>query len=54
VQNGTCDGSTLADDIRRSVSAADFAKTYAAGQDIAYNVRAGNWEALQPYLVLRP
>jgi hypothetical protein len=54
VQSGTCDGSTLADGFRHSVSAAEFAKAYAAGQDIAYNVGTGNWEGLQPYLVMRP
>ena len=54
VQSGTCDGTTLVEDLRLSLSAAEFAKTYAAAQDIAYNVRVGNWDALQPYLVMRP
>lgn len=51
-QSGTCDGTTLMDGFRRSASAAEFAKTYAAAQDIAYNVRQGNWDALQPYLAM--
>lgn len=54
VQSGTCNGTTLADEIRSSVSAGEFAKAYAAGQDIAYNIRQGDWEGLQPYLVMRP
>ena len=51
-QSGTCDGTTLIDGFRRGASAAEFAKTYAAAQDIAYNVRQGNWDALQPYLAM--
>jgi hypothetical protein len=54
VESRTCDGSTLADEIRRSANAADFAAAYAAAQDIAYNVRQGSWEGLQPYLVMKP
>jgi hypothetical protein len=54
VENNTCDGTTLPDYFQRSATAAEFAEAYAAGQDIAYNVRAGNWEGLQPHLVMRP
>jgi hypothetical protein len=53
VQSGTCDGTTFVDQTRDSMNAAEFAKVYAAAQDIAYNVRVGNWDALQPYLVMR-
>lgn len=52
VQRGTCNGTTLVDEIRSSVSASDFAKAYAASQDIAYNVRNGNWDALQRHLAM--
>lgn len=54
VESRTCDGSTLADEIRRSGNPGDFAAAYAAAQDIAYNVRQGSWQGLQPYLAMKP
>jgi hypothetical protein len=51
-RSGTCGGTTLTDGFRQSVTPAEFAKMYAAAQDIAYNVRQGNWDALQQYLAM--
>lgn len=48
---GTCSAAlTLADIFQRDLGAQEYARIYAAGQDIAYKVTQGDWEGLQRYL----
>jgi len=48
---GTCiAGLTLADVFQRDLGARQFAKVYAASQDIVFKVNEGDWEGLRQYL----
>jgi hypothetical protein len=53
-QRSDCDpGVLLLEQVQREDSQT-FAKLYATGQDIAYMVRVGDWDGLQPYLAMKP
>ena len=51
-ESGVCAGVQAVSDLIQQVP--DFARSYTAGQDIAYKIRARDSDGLEPYLTMRP
>src|SRR5262245_49851658 len=51
---GTCKPFVPMESLRRDLGEKKFAEIYAEAQDVAYRVRAGDWDGLQPFLAMKP
>jgi hypothetical protein len=51
---GTCEPFVPMEFLRRNLGEKKFAEIYAEAQDVAYRIRVGDWEGLQPFLAMKP